>query len=734
MASFARWCFRHRLIVVIAWLAVLAIVIGVDRSVGNAYTNTFNLPGTQSTEALNLLSAALPKQSGDSDSIVWHVASGSVNEPAVRTRLTALLQLVAKSPSVAGVTSPYAPAGAAQISRDGRTAYATVVFTKLANALPRADVERVISLTKAAGKPGLEVAIGGQAIEQVTYTPPSDSVAIGLVAAAIIILIAFGSLLGMALPLITAIVALGTATFAIGLFSHVMGVSTYAPTLADLIGLGVGIDYSLFIVTRYRDGLKAGLPSEEAAVRALNTAGRAVIFAGGTVCIALLGLLVLRLGFLNGLSISSAGTVLLALTAAITLLPALFGFMGIHLLSGRERRRLADHGAHDVHKSGFWARWAALVSRRSVILMLCAVALMLVLASPYVALRLGLSDAGNDPAGTTTRKAYDMLAAAFGPGFNGPLMLVAQTGSSADQAALLRLEGALAKQPGVAAVVPFPSRPGARVAIVDVFPTTSPQDVKTSQLITDLRDTVVPPFEHGTTLRVYVGGPTAIFDDFATVIAGKLPLFIAVIIGLGFLLLLVAFRSLVVPATAAVMNLLAAGASFGILVVVFQWGWGAKLLGLGKPGPIVAFLPVLLLAILFGLSMDYQVFLVSRMHEEWVHTGDNEHAITVGQATTGRVITAAAAIMICVFLAFVLGGQRVIAEFGIGLAAAVFLDAVVIRTVLVPSLMHLFGRRNWWLPQWLDRRLPHLSVEPVEDAQLPNVSTEPEGSAAVPLS
>jgi RND superfamily putative drug exporter len=734
MASFARWCFRHRLIVAIAWLVVLSTVIGVDRSVGNAYTNTFNLPGTQSTKALDLLSAALPKQSGDSDSIVWHVASGSVNDPAVRTRLTALLQLVAKSPFVASVTSPYSPTGAAQISRDGSTAYATVVFTKLANALPRPDVERVISLTKAAGQPGLEVAIGGQAIEQVTYTPPSDSVAIGLVAAAIIILIAFGSLLGMALPLITAVVALGTATFAIGLFSHVMGVSTYAPTLADLIGLGVGIDYSLFIVTRYRDGLKAGLSPEEAAVRALNTAGRAVIFAGGTVCIALLGLLVLRLGFLNGLSISSAGTVLLALAAAITLLPALFGFMGMQLLSGRERRRLADHGAHDVHKSGFWARWAALVSRRFVVLMLCAVALMLVLASPYFALRLGLSDAGNDPAGTTTRKAYDMLAAAFGPGFNGPLMLVAQTGSSADQAALLRLEGALARQPGVAAVVPFPSRPGARVAIVDVFPTTSPQDVKTSQLIRDLRDTVVPAFEHGTTLRVYVGGPTAIFDDFASVIAGKLPLFIAVIIALGFLLLLVAFRSLAVPATAAVMNLLAAGASFGVLVVVFQWGWGAKLLGLGNPGPIIAFLPVILLAILFGLSMDYQVFLVSRMHEEWIHTGDNEHAITVGQATTGRVITAAAAIMICVFLAFVLGGQRVIAEFGIGLAAAVFLDAVVIRTVLVPSLMHLFGRRNWWLPRALERRLPHLSVEPVEDAQLPHVATEPDGSAAVPSS
>ena len=722
MASFARWCYRHRIIVLVAWLVVLATVIGVDRSVGNAYTNTFSLPGTQSTKALSLLSAALPKQSGDSDSIVWHVASGSVNDPAVRNRMTALLQLVAKAPAVAGVRSPYTPAGAVQISRDGKTAYATVVFTKLANALPRADVERVISLTKAAGKPGLEVAIGGQAIEQVTYTPPSDSVVIGLIAAAIIILIAFGSLLGMALPLITAVVALGTASFAIGLFSHLMGVSTYAPTLAALIGLGVGIDYSLFIVTRYRDGLKAGLSPEEAAVRALNTAGRAVIFAGGTVCIALLGLLVLRLGFLNGLSISSAGTVLLALATAITLLPALFGFMGLRLLSRSERRRLADHGAHDVHKTGFWARWAAFVSRRSVLLMLCAVALMLVFASPFFALRLGLSDAGNDPAGTTTRKAYDMLAAAFGPGFNGPLMLVAQTGSSADQAALQGLEGTLAKQPGVAAVVPFPSRPGAKVTIVDVFPTTSPQDAKTSELITHLRDNVVPPFEHGTTLRVYVGGPTAIFDDFATVIAGKLPLFIAVIIGLGFLLLLVAFRSLVVPATAATMNLLAAGASFGVLVAVFQWGWGARLLGLGKAGPIVAFLPVLMLAILFGLSMDYQVFLVSRMHEEWVHTGDNEHAVTVGQATTGRVITAAAAIMICVFLAFVLGGQRVIAEFGVGLATAVFLDAVIIRTVLVPSVMHLFGRANWWLPAPLDRRLPHLSVEPVEDAQVPPFS------------
>jgi RND superfamily putative drug exporter len=733
MAVFARWCYRHRIVVVVAWLLILGGVIGADRTLGNAYSNSFTLPGTESAKALSLLSAALPKQSGDSDSIVWHVSSGTVNDPSVRTRVTALLQLVAKSRSVAAVRSPYAPAGVTQISRDGTTAYATVLFTKLANQLPKADVEHVISLTKATGRPGLEVAIGGQAIESATMTPPSNSEFIGLVAAAIIILIAFGSLLGMALPLITAVVALGTAIFSIGLLSHLASVATIAPTLAALIGLGVGIDYALFIVTRHRDGLKAGLPPEEAAVRALNTAGRAVLFAGGTVCIALLGLLVLRMGFLNGLSISSAMTVLIAMVAAVTLLPALFGFMGMRLLSRRERRQLDGHGAQDGHGSGFWARWSALVARRPVLLALAAAVLMLVLAGPYLSLRLGLSDAGNDVAGTTTRKAYDMLASGFGPGFNGPLVLVAtQSGSSADQAALLRVEGALGKQPGVVAVAPLPGKPGAKVAVIELFPKTAPQDVKTSQLITHLRHDVIPPLERGTTLKVYVGGSTAIFDDFAAIIGSKLPLFIAVIVGLGFLLLLVAFRSLLVPATAAVMNLLAAGAAFGVLVVFFQWGWGATLLGLGKPGPIEAFLPVIMLAILFGLSMDYQVFLVSRMHEEWVHGGDNERAVTIGQATTGRVISAAAAIMICVFLAFVLGGERIIAEFGIGLAAAVFLDAAIIRTVLVPSLMHLFGRRNWWLPAVIDRHLPHLSVEPVEKPESQPVSESASPASVAP--
>jgi RND superfamily putative drug exporter len=624
---------------------------------------------------------------------------------------------VAAVPTVAAVRSAYGPGGAAQISKDGKIAYATVAFSKLADALPKADVKRVMALVKSANSSSLQVDIGGQAIEQFNRTPPSNSMAIGLVAAAIIILIAFGSLTGMALPLITAVVALGTATFTIDLFSHVMSVSTIAPTLAALIGLGVGIDYALFIITRHRDGMRAGLSPEDAAVRSLNTAGRAVLFAGGTVCVALLGLLVLRLSFLTGMAYASVITVVLTMATALTLLPALFGFLGPRVLSRRERRRLAESGPEDAHTSGFWARWAEFVSRRPVILAIAALVVMLTLASPVLNLRLGLSDAGNDPAASTTRKAYDLLAQGFGPGSNGPLLLVAQVGTPADAAALAALTQSLQQVPGVAAVVPFPSKPGAKVAIVQVIPTSAPQDVKTSELITHLRTTVIPAAEKGNGLRVLVGGSTAIFDDFAAIITAKLPLFIGVIVALGFLLLLVAFRSLLVPATAAVMNLLAAAASFGVIVAFFQWGWGSNLLGLGKAGPVEAFLPVIMLAVLFGLSMDYQVFLVSRMHEEWVHTHDNRHSVILGQATTGRVITAAAAIMIAVFTAFVFGGQRVIAEFGVGLAAAVFLDAFILRTVLVPSVMHIFGRANWWLPRAVDRRMPHLSVEPTEDEE-----------------
>ena len=721
MAGLARWCYRHRFVVAAAWLIVLFAVVIVEQAVGSSYSNSFTLPGTESSRALQLLSSALPQQSGDSDTIVWHTADGSASDPAVKARIQGLLQQVAVSPSVASVRSPYDAAGAGQVSKDGKTAFATVVFAGLAPSLPKPDVRHVIALVAATRTQSLQVEVGGQAIESANQISLSRSVAIGLVAAAVIILLAFGSLFGMLLPLITAGVALGLTYFGIDLISHAVGINSIAPTMAILIGLGVGIDYALFIVTRYRHGLKAGMPTEEAAVRALNTAGRAVLFAGGTVCVALLGMLVLRLNMLDGMAYSSAFAVVLTLAAAMTLLPALLGFMGPRLLSRKERRRLAEDGPREGYGTGFWARLGGFVSRRPIILAVTALIIMLVLASPFVSLRLGRSDAGNDPASSTTRRAYDLLTAGFGPGFNGPLLLVAQTGSPTETAALGRLTETLNSVPGVAAVVPFPSLPGAKVAIVEVIPSTSPQDVKTSELITHLRTDVIPAAEKGNGLKVLVGGATAIFDDFASIITSKLPLFIGVIVVLGCLLLFIAFRSFVVPATAAVMNLLAAAAAFGVLVAFFQWGWGSDRLGLGRAGPVEAFLPVIMLAVLFGLSMDYQVFLVSRMHEEWVHTKDNHHSVIAGQAATGRVITAAAAIMICVFSAFVVGGQRVIAEFGIGLAVAVFLDAFVLRTFLVPSLMHLFGKANWWLPRRVDRHLPHLSVEPTEDAEEANL-------------
>ena len=468
-------------------------------------------------------------------------------------------------------------------------------------------------------------------------------------------------------------------------------------------------------MTRHRNGLRAGYSPEESAVRALNTSGRAVSFAGATVCIALLGLLVLGMSFLNGMALGAVVAVVFTVSASITLLPALLGFLGIRVLSRRERRQLEAEGPREMHLTGVWARWSVAVERHPRSLAGGALLVMVVLSIPALSLRLGASDAGNDPSSTTTRQAYDLLAEGFGPGFNGPLQLVADVKTPSDQAALDRLVTGLPGEPGVAAVATRPPRPGQTVEIVQVAPTTSPQSEQTSQLIKHLRTNVIPAAEAGTTLQVYVGGTTAIFDDFADVLNDKLPLFIGVIIALEVLLLLIAFRSFAVPVTAAVMNLLAAAASFGVVVAFFQWGWGSEPLGLGSAGPVEAFLPVIMLAILFGLSMDYQVFLVSRMHEEWVRTQNNRYAVSTGQAATGRVITAAAAIMICVFLSFVFGGQRVIAEFGIGLAAAVLIDAFVLRTVLVPAVMHLLGNANWWLPMWLDHRLPHLSVDPSGD-------------------
>jgi RND superfamily putative drug exporter len=729
MSALARWCFQHRIAVVGLWVALLVALGAGTTLAGTSYSDAFNLPGTESTKALELLQKELPSSSGDSDQIVVHVDSGSVTDAAVQTKVTTMLATVAKLPSVASVTSMYDKAGAGQVSADGRTAYAGVNFDKQANEIPVADVQKVIDTAQAARSDSLQVELGGQAIDQVTQAPPGSSELIGIGAAAIILFLAFGSLLGMLLPLIVAVAGLGAGLMAIGLLSHAITLGNIAPTLAALIGLGVGIDYALFIVTRYRAGLQGGLEPEAAAVRAVNTSGRAVLFAGGTVVIALLGLLVLRLGFLNGMGIGSAVTVVFTVLSALTLLPAMLGFFGNKLISKKQRQSLITDGPRIAGASGGWATWSTFVARHKAVLSVVVLIAIGLMSIPTLSIRLGSSDAGNGKPDATTRKAYDLLADGFGPGSNGPLQLVAEVPNAAATQAFTGLLTTVKSTPGVAAVQLLPAKPGATIAIAMVVPTTAPQAEETGELIDRLRDDVVPAAEKGTSLQVYVGGSTAIFKDFAQVLTSKLPLFLGVIIALGCLLLMLAFRSILVPVTAALMNVLAAAASFGVVVAIFQWGWGSSLLNVGGAGPVEAFVPVIMLAILFGLSMDYQVFLVSRMHEEWTHTGDNERAVRIGQAETGRVITAAAMIMICVFGAFVLGGERVVAEFGVGLAAAVAIDAFLLRTVLVPALMHLFGSANWWLPSGLDRVMPHLSVEGAPDEPIVSASTQPETRA-----
>jgi RND superfamily putative drug exporter len=697
--------------VVLGWVLALVGLLGISTVVGSNYRNDNALPGTDSQRAVDLLERDFPAQSGEADTIVWSVRSGAVRDAAVRARIAPMLRRVAQLPHVRGVASPYGHQGATQISRDGRVAFATVNFDARGDLVPLAAVKDVVKTARAAGTPALQVDLGGDAVGRTEQSSLALTELIGVVGAAIVLLVAFGSLLAMLLPLASAIAGLGAGLSAIALLSRAMGVADFSTSLAILIGLGVGVDYALFIVSRHRTALKQGRSLEQAVITALDTSGRAVLFAGATVCIALLGLFALGVGFLYGVALAAAITVALTVVSSITLLPALLGFLGPRVLSRRERRRLAASGPAPEAASGPWARWAGLVQRRPRLLAVGAAALMVALAIPFFSLRLGAHGQGNNPTTDTTRRAYDQLSAGFGPGFNAPLLVAAEFHRGGDAAALTRLADAARQTPGVAAVSPVRPSPTGTAAVLEVYPTTSPQAAATDDLLSHLRHTVIPRAAAGSGLVVHVGGETATAADFASVLSSKLPLFIGVVVGLSFLLLLLAFRSLLIPAVAALMNLLSAGAAFGVMVAVFQWGWGASLIGVDKTGPIEAFIPVFVFAILFGLSMDYQVFLVSRMREAWVKGADNRRAVTDGLAATGRVITAAAAIMVLVFGSFAFGGERVLKLFGLGLAVAVLLDALIVRTVLVPALMHVLGRANWWLPRWLDRILPRFSIE-----------------------
>jgi RND superfamily putative drug exporter len=765
------WAAAHRRAVPLIWLVLLIGALGVSGAVGTKFANNFSLPGTESQRAADLLKRDFPAQAGDSDQIVFAVRQGAVTDAAVRARVAPMLARVARLPHVTGVTSPYS-AGVKTISADGKIAFATVTFDERANILPASATERVIAAAKGAGSARLQVALGGQAIEQVQKPALGAATAIGLLAAVIVLLITFGSFIAMGLPIITALLGLGTGIGLAGLASQVIDMPNFATELAAMIGLGVGIDYALFVVTRFRENYLQDGDLQGAITTAMDTAGRAVLFAGLTVIIALLGQFLLGVGFLYGLAVASSLAVLMTMLAALTVLPALLSRFGERIGRQRVSRRLgrgrrgstasvsasalgsasasasgsasappsvptsgaaasapasasasgsastpapasapaAASAATSGAPAGFWARWSGLIERHPWPGAIAGLAIMLTLAAPALALRLGNSDAGNNPTSQTTRQAYDLLAKGFGAGVNGPLLLVAKLPHRNDAAALTRIGAGLRATGDVASVSPARLSPAGLTAVFNVYPRSSPQALATTELVATMRQRVLPSLAAASGATLLVGGVNATTIDFTHVLSSKLPLFVGIVVLLSALLLMIVFRSLVIPLQAAFMNLLSIGASLGVVVAIFQWGWLGGVFNV-KGAPIQAFIPVMLFAIVFGLSMDYEVFLVSRMHEEWQRRRDPHLAVRLGLASTGRVITAAATIMICVFLSFVVGGERVLELFGLSLASAVFLDAFIVRSLLLPSVLHLIGRRTWSLPGWLERRLPHIAID-----------------------
>jgi RND superfamily putative drug exporter len=721
MLALARWCSTHRRSVVLIWIVVLVGVGAAWQGFGSHYSSNFTLGHTGSQRAADLLKSRFPAQSGDADQIVFKARTGTLSDARVRSAVGPMLAGIARLPHVTGMVSPYDPKAGERISKDGTIGFATVLFDQRANVLPTAAIKKVIARAASIRSDRLEVELGGQAIAQTEFAAPSTTAGLGVLAAIIVLLISFGSFLAMGLPIVTALFGLGTGIALIGLGTHVLDMPNFSLELAGMIGLGVGIDYALFILTRFREIYREnGGDVQQAVALAMDTAGRAVLFAGATVVIALLGMFALGVSFLYGLAIAASLAVLLVLTASITLLPALLTFFGRRVgEGGRIARFFSRRRRPERPRLGFWTRWIGAIQRHPALAATAAAALMLALAAPALWLRLGASDTGNNPTSFTTRRAYDLLAQGFGPGFNGPLSLVVKLPHADDTAALHALSTAARRTPDVAAVAPPRLSASGDAAVISIYPTSSPQSATTTRLVKQLRNSVLPPIESRTGASVYVGGPTAAFIDFSSVLSSKLWLFIGVVVALSALLLLVVFRSLLIPLQAAVMNLLSIGASLGVSVAVFQFGWFPGI----APGPIDAFVPVLMFAIVFGLSMDYEVFLVSRIHEEWGLQRDSSAAVRDGLIETGRVITAAAAVMVVVFASFIFGGQRVIELFGLGLASAVFLDALVIRCILLPAVLELLGDRTWAFPSWLDRRLPRFAIE--HDGPVPHPQPNP---------
>ena len=744
----ARFCFRRRWAVLGAWIVVLvALSVLANGVIGSAFRTDFKLPATESRDVFDLLAKASPEQSGATAQIVFKDDAG-VKQAAVQQPMEALFQKVDALPGVEVISPFSAQSGGRQINQDGTIAFAQLNISDRSQAAYTDLADKIEALGENVHVTGLNIQYGGDPFAK--FELPASEL-LGILAAVIILLIAFGSVLAMGLPIGTALFGLGAGLSLVTLGSHIFTMPDFSTQLAAMIGLGVGIDYALFIVTRYREALHDGASPEDATATAIDTSGRAVIFAGTTVMISLLGMFLMGLKFVQGMAVAGSVAVLTMMIAAITLLPALLGFtrervevttwrgvigllaptFGILLaiLFGNPAPALlgfvvsaviiigsftfAKNLRHQIprrrqhrREETFWYRWSRLIQHRPWPALVAGLVVLILLALPVLSIHLGFGDNGNLPEKQTARKGYDLLAEGFGPGFNGPLILVAPVPAGTTPQDLANVSKAVAATKGVQYATPATILKD-QLASWTVFPTSAPQDKATEQLVHRLRDDVIPK----TGVDVKVGGLTAVSVDFSNFIARRLPIFIGAVLLFSFVLLMAVFRSLLVPLKAVILNLLSIGAAYGVVVAIFQWGWGASLIGLGREGPIESWAPMMLFAIVFGLSMDYEVFLLSRMREEYDRTHNNAVAVADGLAATARVITAAALVMVSVFASFVLGDNRAIKLFGLGMAVAVLIDATVVRMVLVPATMELLGDRNWWLPKWLDRILPKLNVD-----------------------
>ncbi len=776
-----RFCVRHRFVVCGAWLVAAVALIAISHSLGETTSEDLSLPGTDSQRAADTLAKSFPDQSNGSSPIVLHAAHGKLTESRYASAVNQAAAGVAKAPHVASVVNPLTPQGASALSKDQTTGYLSVTLGESPGELSANEAQTIIDAASPAKAAGLEVQTGGQLGQKVSKPSTEISELIGIIAAMVILTFAFGTIAAMVLPILNAILALLTSLAIIRILGHVTTVPSVAPTLATMIGLGVGIDYALFTVTRHFRGIGDGLDYDESIARAAATSGGAVFFAGGTVTIALVSLAVAGIPLVTTMGEMAAIAVVVAVLAALTLLPAALAIAGPGINALRVRPPHRDLRPETTTEQGAWAKWASTIARHPTIAGLAALAilipLMIPLMIPLLSLELGQQDNAALSTSTTARKAYDLLSENFGPGVNGPLLIAvslgtpatAPTSSSAQHAGsdsgggssssksggtsgsssptstsaaqgdpraqdprLQTLQHDVATTPGVAAVTQVQVSQSGTTAYFNAIATTGPAEKATEELVQRLRSNTIPKAEQGTNMHADVGGSTAGFVNLATRISEKLPLQILVVIALSFVLLILAFRTVVIPAQAAVMNLLSIAAAYGVLTAIFQYGWLSGVIGLDGPVPVVSYVPLFMFAVLFGLSMDYEVFLVSQI-EEHVNSGqDNRESVVSGLVTSARVITSAAFIMVFVFGSFVLNGDPTVKQFGVGLAVAVILDSTVVRCLLVPALMLLMGRINWWMPAWLGRIVPHTSIEGAEFFQARDTAAQDELATETP--